>query len=579
MDLENERVLKLIFPEGLPENLRDNPELYSYLANLGTYKVEQLKKEQARLADENKRIVEQTQELAISNYKTFIHTAENSRSIFTEFKNTEEQVSTLLDKLPVFTAECENFLAKAEDINEERRINSITLKKNAQLLEILELPQLMERCIREGRYEEALELASYVQKLGHNHSDIAIIKSIVHSVEALWHTMLVQLVAQLRTDLQLPKCLQIVGYLRRMQAFSNNELKLKFLQARDTWLKSTLKAVAQDDAQQHLTKTIEVTRINLFNIITQYRAIFPDDEPSAVTAAKPMQGVTCEGERLFQAWLHRKIDDFLHTLESDLERGISSFDTVLGQCMYFGLSFSRVGADFRGLMVPIFLRVIRRNFSNAISTVNQSFAQQLERYTLINKVTLHTHGHKVDTVTASNNSTTAQEQESYAPPETLLDFHPLASLCNGYLNALNELRLCAPIALANDVTRALQSSLEFVATKVLSFYRQEQQAFTSAERETFVKLCCCLAYDLIPYIQRCIHAIFPQQTLTNHLGINLLTLEQEKITYLQQQKILEPLRHLLPNKIPEVLLKPEQAPTTVASAAAQSDTNAVSAES
>lgn len=145
--------------------------------------------------------------------------------------------------------------------------------------------------------------------------------------------MLVQLVAQLRTDLQLPKCLQIVGYLRRMQAFSNNELKLKFLQARDTWLKSTLKAIAQDDgafvcsillfndfylfrirvcnfpAQQHLTKTIEVTRINLFNIITQYRAIFPDDEPSAVTAAKPMQGVTCEGERLFQAWLHRKVSN------------------------------------------------------------------------------------------------------------------------------------------------------------------------------------------------------------------------------------------------------------------------------
>ncbi|XP_011205616.2 conserved oligomeric Golgi complex subunit 8 [Bactrocera dorsalis] len=584
MDLENERVLKLIFPDGLPENLRDNPELYSYLANLGTYKVEQLKKEQARLADENKRIVEQTQELAISNYRTFIHTAENSRSIFTEFKNTEEQVSTLLDKLPVFTAECENFLAKAEDINEERRINSITLKKNAQLLEILELPQLMERCIREGRYEEALELASYVQKLGHNHSDIPIIKSIVHSVEALWHTMLVQLVAQLRTDLQLPKCLQIVGYLRRMQAFSNNELKLKFLQARDTWLKGTLKAIAKDDAQQHLTKTIEVTRINLFNIITQYRAIFPDDEASAVAAVKPMQGVTCEGERLFQAWLHRKIDDFLHTLEFDLERGISSFDTVLGQCMYFGLSFSRVGADFRGLMVPIFLRVIRRNFDNAISNVNQSFAQELERYTLINKVTLHTRGHKGDT--ASNNPTTAQEQESYAPPETLLDFHPLASLCNGYLNALNELRLCAPIALANDVTRALQTSLEFVATKVLSFYRQEQQAFTSAERETFVKLCSSLAYDLIPYIQRCIHAIFPQQTLTNHLGINLLTLEQERITYLQQQKILEPLKHLLPNKIPEVLLKQEPAPTTVESApttaesaAAQSDTSAVSAES
>ncbi|XP_017468877.1 PREDICTED: conserved oligomeric Golgi complex subunit 8 [Rhagoletis zephyria] len=580
MDLENERVLKLIFPDGVPENLRENPELYSYLANLGTYKVEQLKKEQTRLADETKRIVEQTQDLAISNYKTFICTAENSRSIFTEFQNAEEQVGTLLSKLPLFTAECESFLAKAEDINENRRINSITLKKNAQLLEILELPQLMERCIREGRYEEALELASFVQKLGHNHSDIPIIKSIVHSVEALWHTMLVQLVAQLRSDLQLPKCLQIVGYLRRMQAFGNNELKLKFLQARDTWLIGTLKSISKDDAQQHLTKTIEVTRINLFNIITQYRAIFPDEEPSSVTVVKPLQGVSCDGERLFQSWLHRKIDDFLQTLESDLERGVSSYDTVLGQCMYFGLSFSRVGADFRALMVPIFLRVIRKNFENAISKVNQSFAQELERYTLINKPTLHTRAHKVDTtsVTIAQGSATAQEQELFAPPETLLDFHPLAALCNGYLNALNELRLCAPIALANDVTRALQSSLEFVATKVLGFYRQEQQAFTSAERETFVKLCSCLAYDLIPYMQRCIHAIFPQQTLTNHLGINLLTLEQQQITYLQQQKILEPLKHLLPNKMPDVLLKQGQTKLAEATEAQQSAAAAIAAE-
>lgn len=242
--------------------------------------------------------------------------------------------------------------------------------------------------------------------------------------------------------------------------------------------------------------------------------------------------------------------------------------------MYFGLSFSRIGADFRALMVPIFLRVIRKNFENAISKVNQNFAQEIERYTLINKVTLHTRAHKVDTTSA----TTAQEQESFIPPETLLDFHPLAALCNGYLNALNELRLCAPVALANDVTRALQSSLEFVATKVLGFYRQEQQAFTNAEREAFVKLCSCLAYDLIPYMQRCIHAIFPQQTLTNHLGINLLTLEQQQITYLQQQKILEPLRHLLPNKMPDVLLKLEQTKVTEATGVQQSATATITAE-
>ncbi|EDX04701.1 conserved oligomeric Golgi complex subunit 8 [Drosophila simulans] len=547
MDLENERVLKLIFPDGVPDNLRGNPELDNYLAKLGTCKVEQLKKEQTRLAEEARTILEQTQDLAISNYRTFITTAENSRSIFSEFLRSEQQLDTLVSKLPDLSVQCERFLQDSAELNEQRRLNSITLQKNAQLLEVLELPQLMERCIREGRYEEALELAAYATRLGQHQGHIPVVTSIVRSVEALWHTMLVQLVAQLRTDLQLPKCLQIVGYLRRMQAFGDNELRLKFLQARDAWLTSCLEAIPTGDAQQHLSKTIEITRINLFNIITQYRAIFPEDEGTLKTQSslRPLQGVSCNGDRLFQAWLHNKINDFLQTLERDLQLGVGSVETVLGQCMYFGLSFSRVGADFRALMAPIFVGVIRRRFESSVEQVDDQFERELERFTLINKVALHSHARKqVD-----------PEQESYAPPETLLDFYPLAALCNGYLSALNELRLCAPLALATDVTRCLQHSLQQAAQRVLAFYRQEQQAFAGSEREAFVRLCSCLAYDLVPYIQRCIHGVFPPQSLTVHLGISLLQLEQQQLTYLQQTRILEPLKHLLPTK---ALVQPQE---------------------
>ncbi|KAH8306719.1 hypothetical protein KR044_009095 [Drosophila immigrans] len=566
IDLENERVLKLIFPDGVPSNLRGNPELDNYLAKLGTCKVDELKKEQTRLGDETKRILDQTQELAISNYKTFITTAENSRSIFNEFKKAEDQVNTLINKLPTFSGKCEQFLKDSAELTEQRRLNSTTLHKNAQLLEILELPQLMERCIREDRYDEALELASYVQRLGQHqghvipvvHVSVCIafyilqcinsskFQSIVRSVEALWHTMLVQLVAQLRMDLQLPKCLQIVGYLRRMQAFSDIELKLKFLQARDAWLTACLEALPTTDAQQHLTKTIEITRINLFNIITQYRAIFPEEENVVKSSSlKPLQGVSCNGDRLFQAWLHNKINSFLLTLESDLERGVSSMETVLGQCMYFGLSFSRVGADFRGLIAPIFVRMVCKKFETTIAEVNENFEQELDKFTLINKVTLHSRK-QLNTAAVSSSD---QKTESYAPPETLLDFYPLAALCNGYLNALNELRLCAPFAVATDVTSCLQQSLEFVAHRVLAFYRQEQQAFTGNERETFVKLCSCFAYDLVPYVQRCIHGVFPPQSITVNLGISLLQLEQQQLTFLQQHQILEPLKLLLPTKV------------------------------
>lgn len=213
--------------------------------------------------------------------------------------------------------------------------------------------------------------------------------------------------------------------------------------------------------------------------------------------------------------------------------------------MYFGLSFSRVGADFRALIAPIFVRVVRNKFESSIMQVNENFEKELDKFTLINKVSLHTRK-QLDTAALSGSE---RDLESYAPPETLLDFYPLAVLCNGYLNALNELRLCAPFAVATDVTCCLQSSLQLVAQRVLAFYRQEQQAFTPNERETFVKLCSCFAYDLVPYVQRCIHGVFPPQSITVHLGISLLQLEQQQLTFLLQPQIMEPLKHLLPSKV------------------------------
>lgn len=83
--------------------------------------------------------------------------------------------------------------------------------------------------------------------------------------------MLEQLLAQLRTDLQLPKCLQIVGYLRRMQAFSLPELKLKFLQARDSWFCSILNSIPKDDRKSQVT-TITFN-FNQIILIPKYRFV------------------------------------------------------------------------------------------------------------------------------------------------------------------------------------------------------------------------------------------------------------------------------------------------------------------
>uniref|UniRef100_A0A2M4AC06 Conserved oligomeric Golgi complex subunit 8 n=1 Tax=Anopheles triannulatus TaxID=58253 RepID=A0A2M4AC06_9DIPT len=568
MDYESEKVLKFIFPNNYEEltNYEDptsTAEVLEYLLKLGTYKAEELKKERVRLQDEHRQNVEQTQELAIAHYPTFIRTAESSREIFRQFTGTERKLDCLDEKWPRFITACQMFLQGSGEINTARRLNSLTLRRNAELLEILELPQLMDSCIREGKYEEALELSAYVQRLASKHGTIPVIASISEAVEGAWHTMLMQLLGQLRTDLQLPKCLQVVGYLRRMQAFSSAELKLKFLQIRTGWLREQLVAIPTDDAQQHLTKTIEVTRVQLFNIITQYRAIFPDDdiggEPSPVPLAAnhdllDLRGgpMVCDERKVFHSWLLDQIGEFVKTLEQDLTSGdIGTFDTILGQCMYFGLSFSRVGIDFRALVAPVFVRVIGSRFRSSVAQLTGQFAADIERYTLINRVP--------SMIRRSVTTLPVDEASGVHPPETLLDFEPLAVYCNALLVVFNELRLCSPIALATTVSSALEESLERVARSILDLYRQEQQAFSPTERECFVRLCTCFAYDLVPYLQRCIHVIFPPALLASQLGINVLTLQKHGLTYLAQARILQPIAYLLPDRI-DTTIKQQQPP-------------------
>lgn len=291
-------------------------------------------------------------------------------------------------------------------------------------------------------------------------------------------------------------------------------------------------------AQQHLTKTIEVTRVNLFNIITQYKAIFPDDQNQT-----PQE---TDGGRIFESWINKKISSFLEVLEEDLSAGVGSMDTILGQCMYFGQSFGRVGADFRGLMVPIFLQVIAKSVSTSITKANQTFRANLEKYTLAHKVNYNLLNRKVEDPT---------QIDQLAPPETLLDFHPLAVLCNGYLEVLNELRLCAPVALVFDVTKCFQESLEFVAQQILYFYRTEKQKFHGAEKDNFIKFSSCFAYDLIPYVQRCIYTIFSQELIALHLGVGLTKVQSEGICVIQQKVVLKPLKELLPNKVDLMMMQ------------------------
>lgn len=212
--------------------------------------------------------------------------------------------------------------------------------------------------------------------------------------------------------------------------------------------------------------------------------------------------------------------------------------------MYFGMSFSRVGCDFRALTVPIFTAKITANFEHTIAKATKNFERNIERYTLINK-------------NHSGVPWKTKTEEKNQPPESLLEFYPLAEYLNNILGGFNELRLCSPISALEKVTDCLRESLICVAKAILNFYGQEQQAFTAVSKDAFTRLCICFADDLVPFVQKCVHMIFPPGAIAAHIGVNVQLLQKEGILLLDKGLIVEPIRHLLPVTVEPVFEKVE----------------------
>ncbi|XP_068216913.1 conserved oligomeric Golgi complex subunit 8 isoform X1 [Palaemon carinicauda] len=531
MEVEIEELAKLLFPDEIPELWKDSEEFSKYIVHLSSCGVERLGKEGAHLREERLAILDQTRDLAYSNYKTFIHTAECSRTIFKDFTSVETHLEGLSSCLPSLRGSVEQFLATSRTLSQSRHLTSLTLTKHTQLLEVLELPQLMDTCVRNGYYDEALEILAYVRRLERKHTDIHIINGIVTEVQSGTRLMLNQLLAQLRSPLALPQCLKVIGLLRRLDVFTEPELRLKFLQARDAWFMGILKNIPKEDPYQHVIKVVEASRVHLFDIVTQYRAIFSDDDSRFGLCDNEIND-----QAIFYGWILHKVNHFIQLVKKDLECGLgSNLESVLAQCMFFGQSFSRIGADFRNLLIPLFQKAALVQYEKDVRVANIRFDETLSSFSLMEAPHM-----------SISSAYITETQDKTRPPLTLMEFPPLAHYMNGLIAAFNTLRQCCPVSSLSEVIRLLNQSLTKVIGALLELHRLESSGFTVKEAAAFQRLCSVVADGVLPHINSCLRLLFPLQQMSHITGEPVAKLQRENFGQLDIEKLLSPIASLLP---------------------------------
>ena len=150
-------------------------------------------------------LLAETQGLAFEHYQSFLRASQCAADIIDQvpvddttimllicfqFAHVEEHADVLVGELPELSRACQAALADARAIDSTRKSTALLLSNHAQVrsisivqwhhrpqvIDVLEIPLLMDTLVRKSMYDEALQLQSYVQRLHKKHHDIPIIQ-------------------------------------------------------------------------------------------------------------------------------------------------------------------------------------------------------------------------------------------------------------------------------------------------------------------------------------------------------------------------------------------------------------------
>lgn len=384
---------------------------------------------------------ESLRSLCASHASTFVSVERRGAKLEALLKDLQSSISTVLEN---HVAPSQEALEKDTlgQLSENHRLRRRTLLQHSSLLELLELPSLMDACVRSNLYQEALSIASFANALERRQGNNNVVRKVVDQIRTRQVDLRRHLIGRLKQTVTMPECLEIVTSLRRLNSIASENaatssenaelvLQLDFLEARDVWLDAALRESFFDMLEQY--------RARVFEIATQFNAIF-----RASAASTP----------LLNMWTTRRIQTFLSLLKQHAFADSASLRDAWEASVFFATSMGRLGADFSPLLGKLFAEKM-------MTLVTAFWTEGLT--TLSETLTVCRNAGVASPLVSSSAVTTTEvstaENDDGQPPRVLLALPPLARLVNAFLVGLNELRRCLFPSLFGELRKHLNEFL------------------------------------------------------------------------------------------------------------------------
>ncbi|KAI6154072.1 Dor1-like family-domain-containing protein [Pisolithus tinctorius] len=494
------------------------PENAAYLTELPSLPLSDLLATPASLTTQSHTITSSLTALTHTSYPTFLSLHKSSTALLGSLSSLDSSLNALLDTaLPALDDAARVFREKSgPSVIEERQKTRVVLEQQDKLHDLLDIPILIDTCVRNGLYSEALMLATHATTVlaalctlqskegDFISSSLQLARSLQDEVAFSLRSMRLLLLDTLfEPPKKLPAFWKAVQFLRRMQAMPEDELALTFASARIECLRSALQNLERDagvsgaatfdvndnitgptaedrekqldrqadDVARFLKKYIDAWREGAYDIITQYTTIFL--ERSHVGGPSPSSSTAQPNPVIKQTLLPTLLSLLLPPLRTHLRRAYPHLAPLSTQLAYCSSAMARVGMDFRALLSQLLTQAVVDGFTRDLRIgANREWSLTLSKYTSGKNKSAAPSTWLVSAVQPLPSLSTLVTQSSapaHIPPEILTSFPPLAVSLNTYLRSLNRLRLFVPVNAVNGVINALESSLSKAGQELFTY--------------------------------------------------------------------------------------------------------------
>ena len=468
-----------------------SPEAAPYIAHLTSLSLPELEAEPTELASSSAQLTNALTTLCYTSYPTFLSLHTTTSTLSSSLDALSNSLSSLLSTLPALESSARTFAQDSRSLLSSRRKATLVLEHHDKLHDVLSLPMLLETSVRNHNYADALLLAQHASSLAARFPTNPLVQSVKADCDARVHSMLAQLLRVLHEQAKLPALFRAVGFLRKMDVLSEQELALAFLSGRSAYLDGTLRAVEverkgvdgegsvereRDSQARYLKRYVDAWREGVHDVVTQYTTIFLD-RPKGADRAPPELHVLLTTFTTLH--VQRLLDLLRDTLP--LVADPSLLTSLLTQLTYCATSFARVGMDFRAALAPLFVAAVCKGVTHEFEEATEAWCRAIDSEDTSKSRSRGSTSTRrkpsqfllAPTAAASPPLPTDAQLSviasaaANAPPPILVSYPPLALYTNALLTALNGLRLLAPASLLGELLIALERSLAHGAIMLL----------------------------------------------------------------------------------------------------------------